>query len=206
MNDLLDAVRGGRRKVVLIAVPAFLVFCWLCFSSYDYRPYTCAVCRMDRVDQLCLGHFWSSRRETDCSRWYSDNIEPVHEHDWAAKGRCRRFGIPFIYEGYACTIGTPITMLGQSRQIEIYQHFEDPLEARRLFESLARRDGNAIGTLEASLDGSTPAIKVTGKNGVSNSSRPRNERIGLFVGSLKSTQQRIVRPRRYLEGRRISMH
>jgi len=42
--------------------------------------------------------------------------------------------------GFACSIGPPITGLSERVQVEIYQHFSDRLEAKRLFLQLARWD------------------------------------------------------------------
>jgi hypothetical protein len=147
-----DAGRRRGRKFLGLAFVALLASCWLGLSSHDRRPYTCAVCRADRVDQSCLGLEWSRQEETDCSRWYASNVERTHAHSWVACTRCRRFGIPGIYGGYGCFIGAPITGLSRTSQVEIYQHFEDPLEAKELFILLGRRDGDPHRTSSALME------------------------------------------------------
>ena len=95
------------------------------------------MCREKRVNYNCFGLKWSRQHETDCSRWYSGNIEPVHTHFWIKRTHCRWFGIPGLYEGYSCIIGGPITGLSETVQIEIYKHFQDPLEAKQIFIRMA---------------------------------------------------------------------
>jgi hypothetical protein len=120
------------------------------FPGCSRIPYTCAVCRMERVDRSCLGLRWSHQNETDCSLWYSNNVERAHTHCWVEGTHCRRFGIPGLYGGYACRIGGPITGLSMTVQMQIYQHFKDPLEAKQLFIGLGRMD-NAGGRMWQAL-------------------------------------------------------
>ena len=49
--------------------------------------YTCVLCRLGRVDTTLFGFTRSTYHETDCSRWYSENIEPSHTHIWE-RGTC----------------------------------------------------------------------------------------------------------------------
>jgi len=59
--------------------------------------------------------------------------------------------------GYTCSIGGPITGLSRTVQIEVYHHFEDPLEAKRLFIRMGQgdyRDWDALmGWVEAGYPG-----------------------------------------------------
>lgn len=136
----LYALRSHRQKLLGFAFVAFLGSCLLGFPGCSRRPYTCAVCRKDKVDHDCLGMKWSSQEETDCSAWYRGNVERSHAHTWVKCTSCRWFGIPGLSGGYACFVGGPITGLSRTVQIEIYQHFEDRLEAKRLFIRLERMD------------------------------------------------------------------
>src|SRR5262249_52739790 len=63
-----------------------------------------------------------------------------HSHSWIKCTYCRWFGIPGLWENYACFVGGPLTGLSRTWQIEIYQHFEDRLEAKRLFARLGQWD------------------------------------------------------------------
>ena len=119
---------------------ALLVSGLLGFPGYSRRPYTCAVCRADKVDCHVLGLRWSQQEDTDCSRWYRENVERSHAHVWITCTYCRRFGIPGLAGGYACHIGGPLTGLSRTVQMEIYQHFEDRLEAKRLFIRVGETD------------------------------------------------------------------
>src|SRR5690349_18353250 len=102
-------VKQGHGRTITVAC-VLLVGLWLmCFSRSGSRRSTCAACRLDRVEQHFLGFRWSEYEESDCSRWYVAHVERNHAHVWVNSGYCRRFGIPGIYSGYACTIGSPIT-------------------------------------------------------------------------------------------------
>jgi hypothetical protein len=98
------------------------------------------VCREGKVESRFLGLIWSDLSETDCSRWYRENVEPSHAHAWAAHGYCRRIEIPGLYRAFACSIGSPIAGLSDRVQINIYDHFNDRLEAKLMFLSMVGWD------------------------------------------------------------------
>ncbi len=126
-------------KILCWALAAFLAASFLGFPGCSCIPYTCAVCRKERLDKSVLGLRWSYQEETDCSRWYSSHVEPTHTHSWVEKPHCRRFGIPGLYSGYACSAGGgPITGLSRIVQMQIYQRFEDPVAAKPLFVRLGQ--------------------------------------------------------------------
>lgn len=127
-------------RLLTFTFVAWLGSTLLGFQFYYRRPYTCAVCRADKEDVHCLGLKWSHQEETDCSRWYRANVEPSHAHVWLQCTYCRRFGIPGLWGGYGCTVGGPITGLSRTVQTQIYQHFEDRFEAKRLFIRLGQLD------------------------------------------------------------------
>ncbi len=134
-----------RRLSGLVCI-ALAILWSLGFSPYSRRPFTCAVCRANTLDNNFLGLRWSSQEDTDCSRWYSENVERFHTHAWIGCTYCRRFGISGLGGGYACFVGGPLTGLSKKVQMTIYQHFEDPLEAKRLFIHLGQPDaeGNRL--------------------------------------------------------------
>lgn len=134
-----DARRSQGLIYLGFALAAFLGSSLLGFPGCSRTPYTCAACRMDRVDQGCLGLRWSYQEESECSRWYAGNVERTHQHVWVEGAHCRRFGIPGVFGGYACSIGTPITGLSKTVQVEIYQHFKDKIEAKHFFIRLGQR-------------------------------------------------------------------
>jgi hypothetical protein len=135
-----DARRSRGRKILGLALVALVGSYLLGFPGCSRRPYTCAVCRLDKVDHGCFGLRWSTREETDCSAWYRQNVERAHAHSWVECTHCRRFGVPGVWGGYGCFVGGPITGLSRIVQIDIYQHFDDRLEAKRLFARLGRMD------------------------------------------------------------------
>jgi hypothetical protein len=147
-----QAWRISRRKLIGLAFFTWLGSSMLGVSGCSRRSYTCAVCREEKVDQRFLILGWSERTETDCSEWYRGNVEPSHAHAWAARGYCRRFGIPGLGGGFACSMGTPIAGLSRSWQIKIYQHFDDRLEAKRLFMRLGRWDNESHVLLNALME------------------------------------------------------
>ncbi|WP_165249532.1 hypothetical protein [Paludisphaera soli] len=93
---------------------------------------TCVVCRLWRRD-VSLGLTWTAYQETECSRYYAEHVEPVHQHVWG-RTSCATlvnvFGRPV---GVACGDRHPILSLDSEDQMAIYRHFEDPAEARRMF-------------------------------------------------------------------------
>lgn len=120
-----------RLLILALAIPPLLVLFDL--ARPTRRANECALCRLQKVDSRFL---WFRRSETHpnkCSRWYQAHVEPTHTHLWAPCAHCERIGIPGIYGGYACSVGSRITGLSQTVQIDIYRHFKNPLEAKRFF-------------------------------------------------------------------------
>jgi hypothetical protein len=145
----VHAFRSHKLKLFCIICITLIVSCLLGFSPYSRRLYTCAVCRANKVDNNFVGLRWSSQESTDCSRWYSENVERSHTHAWIGCTYCRRFGIPGLAGGYACFVGGPLTGLSRTVQMTIYQHFEDRLEAKRLFIRLGQMDAESNRLWEA---------------------------------------------------------
>jgi hypothetical protein len=141
--------RSRKLRLIGLVCIALLVSCLLGFPGYARRPYTCAVCRADKVDYHILGLKWSDQQDTEWSRWYRDHVERSHAHAWIGCTSCRRFGIPGLAGGYACFVGGPLTGLSRTVQMTIYQHFEDRLEAKRLFLRLGQMDAEGPRLWEA---------------------------------------------------------
>jgi hypothetical protein len=133
------ASQGHGRKLTVACT--ILAGVWLlCLSIEGPRRSTCAACRLDHIERGFLGFRWSKYEESDCSRWYAANVESGHPHIWARGAHCRRFGIPGIYSGYACSIGEPIAGLAKSAQLRVYQRFRDPMKAKQIFVRLGNWD------------------------------------------------------------------
>jgi hypothetical protein len=143
-------VYAMRSQGLIGLVCIAITISWLLgFSPYSRRPFTCAVCRANNVDNHLLGFRWSSPESTDCSRWYTENVERSHTHAWIGCTYCRRFGIPGLGGGYGCFVGGPLTGLSRTVQMTIYQHFEDRLEAKQLFIRLGQMDAESNRMWEA---------------------------------------------------------
>lgn len=138
------AMRGHGKRLLFWTLAALLGWCLLGLASPSRRPSTCSICRMESVDHLWLGLRWSDLEENDCSRWYRGHVERSHPHAWVQRGYCRRTGIPGLSGGYACVVGGPITGLSRRVQVNIYRHFEDQLEAKKLFIRLGTMDGEGV--------------------------------------------------------------
>ena len=125
-----------------------------------------AACRLGlphrRVESIPFGKTWFHDEDGECSRWYQKHVEPSHEHTWMDRTRCRRCGIPGIYGGYSCRIGSPLEGLSSRLQIQIYDHFEDKLEAKRLFIRLGDRLMENGTTWTSLMEWSMPAILALG--------------------------------------------
>ena len=160
-----------RLGLVLTLVPAASI---LGFPGCSRTPYTCAVCREGKVVHSVLGVTWSDREETDCSRWYQGNVEPSHAHCWTECSHCRRFGIPGLYSGYGCFAGGPITSLSRTIQIDVYQHFKDPLEAKELFIRMGQGDYRELDALMEWADARYPGTwkDWLGKHGPTEEATP----------------------------------
>ena len=126
---------------------AFAGILWVSVFSFSQARYTCSACRAYKVQTKWLGMAWSREEETECSRWYRANVEASHDHLWEVYTHCRRLGW-FGLSGYGCTIGGAITMLSETWQIELYQHFDNKLEAKALFAGMGRnsKEGSRIWT------------------------------------------------------------
>lgn len=149
-RETSPATFGRGLKLFGAAALALMAAAILLPNAYSGRRYTCAACRIERVNHRFLAHHWDTLRETECSRWYAANVEPAHAHSWSAYGQCRRIGIPFLYSGFACSMGGRINMFFSACQIEVYEHSRDRMEAKGLFLKCSELDPEG-GTVMASL-------------------------------------------------------
>ena len=129
LYDVLVVAKG-----ICAACLALAGICLL-FSS---RRLLCSVCRIERLESIPFGKTWFHDEDNECSLWYRNHVEPFHEHAWMERTQCRRFGIPGIYRGFSCQIGSPLEGLSRRVQVQIYEHFENKLEAKQLFLRLGQ--------------------------------------------------------------------
>src|SRR6516164_5257607 len=126
MSRVFGVVVGG----LIIAVAG-------CVVPVSYEKSTCVICRLFRLTTTygvvpVTRHF-----ENECSRWYAACVEQRHAHVWE-RSTC-------VYEsdlwGFSRSVGCrpghyPIWLLPPETQMEVYQHFKDPFEAKALFAGL----------------------------------------------------------------------
>ncbi len=125
-----------RRIGTLVAFAVFASVVASCVTV-SHLSHTCVVCRLNRVDASCFSLTRSTYHENECSQWYPTHVEPAHTHIWE-RGTCvsetNLLGHPM---SVGCRPGHyPIRLLDPTTQMHVYQHFKDPLEAKKLFESL----------------------------------------------------------------------
>lgn len=81
-SAISDQKRRKRRRLIL------LVFALLILLFYPWVQETffkCAICAKWRKEQRVAGILASSsEHETECSNWYSANVEPQHNHVWVS--------------------------------------------------------------------------------------------------------------------------
>ncbi len=145
--------------VVLVVVTAMLAGT----PAWHRHRHTCVICRMERTDLTSpLGQTTSTFRETSCSKWYPAHVEATHDHLWAANPTMQSVNAYGEVGGAGDNEQRPgraIWRLTPEEQVEIYEHFSQPLQAKRLFISLlslkvmhGRGDMAILGELRAWRD------------------------------------------------------
>lgn len=124
-----------RYVIGVVAISLALLILVACIPVY-YLGYTCALCRLNRIDRECLGFTRSTYRENKCSSWYVDHIERSHEHAWEPSSCCRMTDLFGLSRGYACGAGSPIYRIPADTQLNVYRRFSEPLKAKAIFESM----------------------------------------------------------------------
>ncbi len=112
-----------------------------------HQAYTCALCRAEKLRTTYLGFLPMTRfAETNCSKWYAQNVEPRHTHMWVEH--------PVPSTRGTCYIGPPqIWMIPPDQQLGFYQHYPDKLKARDLFADAAQdHSGMRVATILFNLN------------------------------------------------------
>ena len=110
--------------------------------SYSRRHNTCALCRFGGFDYSCLGIPWSDYHETECTKWYREHIEPVHEHMWVSGSTEAQRNVFGTVISIADGDRRALFRLTPSQQVEIYKHIFDPKESKRIFLFLGSDKGS----------------------------------------------------------------
>lgn len=134
-------VRFSLRQFFLFVAACALLSAVVPFFITGYHDrWTCALCRSDRIDYVYLGRNWQTEtRETSCSRWYQQNIEPNHDHIWV---HGRASAIRDLYGNRYGAIdrdpaGRTIWRLTPEDQLSLYQHIPNSADAKSVFTMLA---------------------------------------------------------------------
>jgi hypothetical protein len=128
-----------RKLWLTAAVAAALLFIPCTTKEF----FSCAICQAKRSELRVLGMAIGTApdvRDTECSIWYRENVEPQHEHVWVrgAYAESRSLcGIPFMSISSA-RAGGPIVRFGAGEAMIIYQHSPQPSAVRAAFLKLAR--------------------------------------------------------------------
>ena len=145
--------------VLLVILTAML----LGTPAWHRHRHTCVICRLERTDVTSpFGQTTSTFRETSCSKWYAAHVEATHEHIWAANPTMQSVNAYGVVGGAGDNEARPgrvIWRLTPDEQMELYKHFSQPLQAKRLFISLTtpkvmrgRGDMAILGALQAWRD------------------------------------------------------
>lgn len=138
MNRMLRRMLSVEFAVVAIILLA-VVDCILRSHSCTLRRHMCVICRFERIDDECIYRQTTSiYQDTACSVWYAPHVEPSHEHVWAPAACDVRFNLygQRLGESQPYARGRAIRKFTPEEQIRIYEHFDNPLDAKRVFVSL----------------------------------------------------------------------
>lgn len=138
-----EPVKSWQRALALLTfLPLVAYFVWLTPIGSSLG-YTCVVCRMLRTDyNYLLGYLKTSDyRPTDCSEWYTQNVDAQHEHIWVVSTCSYKFNVFGSGLSVACrAYVSAIWGLPPEEQLKIYKQFANPADAQELFESLGNEE------------------------------------------------------------------
>jgi len=116
--------------------------CWIATPIAE-EPSTCAYCRLGKTDLRAFGvKVRSTLHENECSRWYAAHVERSHEHLWTLKTHGAAMNLFGVTRGMPNYGFRAINLISPDAQKRVYEKFEDPRDAKELFESLARKHAN----------------------------------------------------------------
>lgn len=131
----------SRYKTVLAGLFLLLIF-HLLLGSYagDRHRHTCVVCRLERTDNNWK--FFSSTstfQHSSCSKWYSENVEPSHDHAWVPSPAFTLVNYYHQSTGAGDNDDQPgraIWKLTPDEQLLVYQNSDVPREVKDTFLNL----------------------------------------------------------------------
>lgn len=142
-----EPITSWQRALALLTFFALVAFFVWHSPIGSSRTYTCAVCRLLRIDYNYLLGLTKTSDDcpTECSEWYAQNVESEHEHDWAVSACSYKFnifgsGLSVACRGYV----SAVWRLSPEDQLEVYKQFANPEDAQELFESLGSEEKNEV--------------------------------------------------------------
>ena len=132
--------RAPRVARVVICVVA-AVFVFMAGQGIEVgrkAHWTCAFCRMDKVEKTWM--FWSRSRvgPTEFTRWFDKHLNLSHEHNWvrsSCTGTYNIWGLPW---GVRCAHGDPVFLIDPHRQVVVFESLLRHGRARAVAQALGR--------------------------------------------------------------------
>lgn len=141
--------------IIAIAVGAA---CWN-FTPIWETSSTCVYCRLGKSELSAFGvKVRSTVYENECSRWYPAHVERSHEHVWVLNAHGAGKNLLGVTRAMANFGFRPINLISLDAQRCVYEKFENPRDARRLFGDLGRKYDN---TLEGEYQGMLASLKMS---------------------------------------------
>lgn len=127
---------------VLMGVCAVLALAAYLVEGYD-DLWTCAICRTNRIHYVYGGYCWlTTFRESECTVWYRDHVEPEHSHVWVHARATAFKNLYGIRHGVMDRdpLGRMVWRLTPQDQIDIYSHAATPQDGVKLVLALVAHD------------------------------------------------------------------
>ena len=123
-------------------VGTIVLLCVAAMPLRTRRHFSCAVCGMQRQVEFTLSlPIGETDTETDCCRWYDQNVEPQHDHVWVRGPWSETFsvlGLRLYESNISSAADGPLMRFGSGTRHLMYQRCADPKIARDTFVRLAR--------------------------------------------------------------------
>jgi len=155
-------VQKPFRRIALAAVIEVLLVEAVAFPVSSTSPFTCGVCRLERVDSTYFGFADSTFHENECSRWFRAQVDSAHRHTWD-RGVVRGYsliGLPVYVVTDCYSPRFTALSLTSSTQLAFCRRVEDPMEAVHLFESMADASMDEDRSAGSAYESTLEAIKA----------------------------------------------
>lgn len=122
---------------------ALINFVALIVPCVTHETFTCAICHAKQHERRFFGIGIGGDdkfKDTECSIWYRENVEPRHGHVWCrgpGQVSYNVIGIPYTSISSGKASG-PIAGFGAAEALLVYQNCPDQGQAREVFLRLAK--------------------------------------------------------------------